>query len=594
MSCITSSTQNSSITDSNYTNLFTANNIRLRSGSPPPSNTAYKNYINSMTALQYYVYGYYFAKHTTVTSSVSIQNTLITDSNYTNLFTANNIRLRSGSPPPSDTAYKNYINSMTALQYYIYGYNYGCSSPSPSTVPSVNCVVSAWSDGTTCDTSGYLKQTRTITTQPSGNGQACPSLTQVGSTPCGTNCVVSAWSDGTTCDTSGYLNQTRTITTQPSGNGQACPSLTQVGRTPCGTNCVVSAWSDDTTCDTSGYLNQTRTITTQPSGNGQACPSLTQVGRTPCNAPAAASNPTLEVCQNAGDDVCGQGQEYYNTNCVNPYGINQVGEYYNTCEGGGTSSVPSVNCVVSAWSDGTTCDTSGYLKQTRTITTQPSGNGQACPSLNQVGSTPCGFPVPSLVNDTYREMFSGDSTLVVDNSGTMIYNWFLSQGQGSNSALFVIRPSASGGFYYTYKSGNSFSPTLGPSGTATFSSTNISINGMNFKRLVGTTWSSVTNIDCVVSAWSDDTTCDTSGYLKQTRTITTQPSGNGQACPSLTQVGRTPCNTAPAASNPTLGTCQNRGDGVCDQGQEYYNTNCVNPYGVSQVDDYYTACEGNG
>jgi len=48
----------------------------------------------------------------------------------------------------------------------------------------------------------------------------------------------------------------------------------------------------------------------------------------------ASSLPTLNACQNGGDDVCSQGPGYYTTNCVTPYGINQVGSYRNNCEGG--------------------------------------------------------------------------------------------------------------------------------------------------------------------------------------------------------------------------------------------------------------------
>ena len=115
---------------------------------------------------------------------------------------------------------------------------------------NVNCAVSDWSN---CN-NGI--QTRTITTQPQGNGLSCPALSKTCSVD--VNCGVSDWSS---CNNG---TQTRTITTQPSGNGLSCPVLSK----SCGSNvnCVVSDWSS---CNNG---TQKRTITTQSSGSGTSCP----------------------------------------------------------------------------------------------------------------------------------------------------------------------------------------------------------------------------------------------------------------------------------------------------------------------------------
>ena len=117
------------------------------------------------------------------------------------------------------------------------------------------------------------------------------------------NCAVSPW--GACSVSCGGGTQMRSVTTQPSNGGAACPALSQ----PCNThvcpsvddavgdeepqvNCVVSRWSDcSATC---GGGTQTRTVITPPSKGGAECPALSQ----PCNTYVCPSPPSsLPKCK---------------------------------------------------------------------------------------------------------------------------------------------------------------------------------------------------------------------------------------------------------------------------------------------------------
>jgi len=152
----------------------------------------------------------------------------------------------------------------------------------------VNCEVSDWNNGD-CDVScgeGQLTRTRTITTNPIGNGAACPPLEETAACStnvvCPVNCEVSNWTNGD-CDVScgeGQLTRTRTITINPIGNGAACPPLEETAacstNVVCPVNCEVSDWTNgvcSVTCG-EGQLIRTRTVTVEPAGNGAACPPL--------------------------------------------------------------------------------------------------------------------------------------------------------------------------------------------------------------------------------------------------------------------------------------------------------------------------------
>jgi hypothetical protein len=152
------------------------------------------------------------------------------------------------------------------------------------------------------------------------------------------DCVVSAWSawqptsSWSTC-TNGAQSRTeqrtRTILTQPSGGGLACPALTETRTvtqsctsSPTPVDCVVSSWSawqptsDWSTCSADGLQSRTeqrtRTVLTPPSGGGTSCPSLLEtrtVTRT-CTPPAP---PPAEVC---GDNLDNDGDGRVDEECA--------------------------------------------------------------------------------------------------------------------------------------------------------------------------------------------------------------------------------------------------------------------------------------
>lgn len=151
----------------------------------------------------------------------------------------------------------------------------------------VDCVVSDW--GTCTKTCGGGEQTRTIVTDASGNGKACPELKQACNTEAcviDKDCQVSEW--GPCSKTCGGGTQTRTITTPASGSGKACPDLSQSCNTQScviDKDCQVSDWK---ACSKPcGGGEQTRTVVTPSSGKGKPCPVLTQI----CNTQACPPEP---------------------------------------------------------------------------------------------------------------------------------------------------------------------------------------------------------------------------------------------------------------------------------------------------------------
>lgn len=119
----------------------------------------------------------------------------------------------------------------------------------------VDCVVSSWTPwttidvGDTCDaTTGTRpitqRRTRTVLTQPSNGGAACPVLSeqQTLTEPCPVDCTVSAWSDWSPWTPWTYVGasnppteertqtRSRTVTVAPLNGGAACPALTETTR----------------------------------------------------------------------------------------------------------------------------------------------------------------------------------------------------------------------------------------------------------------------------------------------------------------------------------------------------------------------------
>jgi hypothetical protein len=233
----------------------------------------------------------------------------------------------------------------------------------------INCAVSAWS---ACDKScGGGTQTRTVTTQATNGGTACPALTQVcNQQACPVDCVVSGWS---ACDKPcGGGTQTRSIVTQSANGGAACPALSQVcNQQACPVDCTVSGWS---TCSKPcGGGSQTRTVTTAAANGGVACPALSQV----CNSQACPVDCVVSGWSGC-DKACGGGTQTRTVTTAAANGGVACPALSQVCN----QQACPVDCAVSGWS---ACSKScGGGTQTRSVTTAAANGGAACPALSQV------------------------------------------------------------------------------------------------------------------------------------------------------------------------------------------------------------------
>ncbi|XP_015765493.1 PREDICTED: spondin-1-like [Acropora digitifera] len=129
---------------------------------------------------------------------------------------------------------------------------------------TVHCSVTTWSDWTSCSAStcgrqGSQSRSRSITTNPSCGGDACPNLREsrlcYGSRP--QNCQLSSWSywwsscSASTCGREGSQTRSRSIITHASCGGNTCPSNLRESRLCYGSraeNCQLSSWSEWSAC----------------------------------------------------------------------------------------------------------------------------------------------------------------------------------------------------------------------------------------------------------------------------------------------------------------------------------------------------------
>ena len=157
----------------------------------------------------------------------------------------------------------------------------------------VNCAVGDWSAFAPCNQpcgqTLVVSRTRDITVQPSGGGAGCPGLVDSTTCPalcCPVNCAVSGWSGYGSCSVAcggGTQSRSRTIITNPSCGGIACPSglseSISCNAQCCAVDCAQTPWSTWTACDrTCGGGTQTRSRTTTRAAacNGVACGALSE------------------------------------------------------------------------------------------------------------------------------------------------------------------------------------------------------------------------------------------------------------------------------------------------------------------------------
>ena len=156
----------------------------------------------------------------------------------------------------------------------------------PPVVP-IDAIVSEWSVWTECSIDGVQTRTRTIITPASGGGST-PTLTQTQSCTYVPNvdCVMSNWSDWSTCS-AGTQSRTRSIITPASGTGAACGLTVETRACTLPVDCVMSEWGAWSNC-ISGQRTRTRTVITPASGGGLACGVLSETEA--CEDPVTPGN----------------------------------------------------------------------------------------------------------------------------------------------------------------------------------------------------------------------------------------------------------------------------------------------------------------
>lgn len=102
------------------------------------------------------------------------------------------------------------------------------------------CVVSAWTPWGTCVDRTQFR-TRTVVTPQSGNGAACPSLSEQKACVPDVDCVISPWGAWGPCEDN-VSTRSRSIVISNSGNGKQCPELTETQT--CFPECTVKTKAD--------------------------------------------------------------------------------------------------------------------------------------------------------------------------------------------------------------------------------------------------------------------------------------------------------------------------------------------------------------
>jgi hypothetical protein len=239
---------------------------------------------------------------------------------------------------------------------------------------AVDCVLSEWSEYSTCSGQSTQTRTRTIITPNSGGGVACGVLSETINCP-PVDCVVSEWSEYSSCDGQSTQTRTRTVITPASNGGTACGVLSETIDCPLEpdpvVNCVLSEWSTYSAC-TNNTQTRTRTVITPASGGGTACGVLSETI-------SCVSDVDCELSEWSAYSNCdGQSTQTRTRTVITAQSGNGAacGVLSETID----CPDPVVNCVLSEWSEWSDC-VNNIKERTRTVITPASGGGTACGPL---------------------------------------------------------------------------------------------------------------------------------------------------------------------------------------------------------------------
>lgn len=321
-----------------------------------------------------------------VTNSAGLPFTLVTTPGNSYLEVTFDKRLTLGNEFSMELFLKNESNVTVATNntQTVYG-DYQSFLPSCPSLQPVNCVVSEWSDWSTC-TNGSQSRTRTVITPASNGGTACPVLTESRSCEPVIDCVVSEWSAWSTCS-EGFRTRTRTVITPASGGGASCPVLSETET--CSTIGVTSTICNDTDGGSTvtkrfrisigdaptGYTIQAGTVTNPAGLNYSIVPTVGDAYI------QVEFKPSITFGNEFSIELL----------LKNSSGVTVATTVSQTLYGNYQSFLPScqppqpVNCVVSEWSAWSEC-VEGSQTRTRTVITPASNGGTACPVLSETQS----------------------------------------------------------------------------------------------------------------------------------------------------------------------------------------------------------------
>jgi len=266
---------------------------------------------------------------------------------------------------------------------------------------ATDCLVGDWTSFESCDVTcggGNQERIRHVQRQASAGGAECPTLVESQTCEdqdCAVDCVVTTFNPWSACTLqcgNGTETRQRSITTNATNGGVACPPLTEeasCNTDACAIDCVQQAWGNWSACSlTCGWGNKERSrdTTVQPQHGGEAC----------------EDNHETQACEDVACPVdCGFGSWDAWSTCTKSCGRGAQTRHRDLLtQSEGTGDCASLDesrecsstscpydCVVSeflTWSD---CDTScggGSRTQRRTVVSPATNGGKACPSLEQV------------------------------------------------------------------------------------------------------------------------------------------------------------------------------------------------------------------